>query len=189
MSAKFDFPEDEDISLIFPEANHESIGRVDNETATIASRRVAVMRLYCAGKSMRDIGEKVGCSATTVHFDVRHCLQSFGRLTEQTTRKMIARELARLDTIEKECWEAWEKSKGESSKTRTRKKQRGNANEFEAVNETTQRAGDPRYMKLILECIEKRARLLRLCDSGDTTDPNELPPVKLVAGIDPMELV
>ncbi len=65
-----------------------------------------------------------------------------------------AKELARVDHLEREYWEAWERSVGEH-RTKTLK--------TEEIN------GDPRYLSGIQWCINKRCELLGL-DAPSKTD-------------------
>lgn len=77
------------------------------------------------------------------------------------------RELEKLDMIERTLWKAWEASIGETTKKKVSKIETPNAS---GTSNNRQRVeisqefenGNPQYIKLILECVDKRARLLGL---------------------------
>lgn len=84
-----------------------------------------------------------------------------------------ARELAKLEVIEREAWMAWERSQGEeiSKSVTSREKDLGEDDEKQImVSDGTitktmtsrKQVGDARFLQLMLECIHKRAELLGL---------------------------
>jgi len=84
----------------------------------------------------------------------------------------IQSELRRLDKMEKELWEAWEQSKTGKQKTKTKKERGGLKDRKEKENDIMYRdidvseesvettTGDPRYMDLLLDVQQRRAKLL-----------------------------
>lgn len=75
-----------------------------------------------------------------------------------------AKELAKIDKIEFESWEAWERSIG-VSETQTISQQGRNEEdrgERKAVVKRENKAGDPRFLSTIQWCINKRCEILGL---------------------------
>lgn len=79
----------------------------------------------------------------------------------------MAEELAKLDMLEAEYWEAWEESK-QPKKTQTAKKRQRPGEQGmvtmdeEARSQIEHRNGDPRYLEGIERCIKQRMKLLGL---------------------------
>lgn len=75
-------------------------------------------------------------------------------------------ELEGLAEQERECWEAWDKSKlaakKERKKTRTGGAQPGTGSIDEKSTEKSDQCGDPSFQRLILDIREKRAKILGL---------------------------
>jgi hypothetical protein len=69
-----------------------------------------------------------------------------------------AEELAKLDHLEKEYWEAWEHSKQERQRTRTRKAS-GQAPSESAELTKEKRDGNPKFLDGVLRCIDRRCAL------------------------------
>jgi hypothetical protein len=79
--------------------------------------------------------------------------------------ELMCQELARISEVESEAWKAWEKSKQTKSvTTKERVEQKGWQGTAKVKITTEEPAGDPRFMQLVLECVEKRARLLGLLE-------------------------
>lgn len=130
-------------------------------------RILEVSELYLAGKPQHEIAQKLGCTQQQVSYDLklmrRYWLQS--SIANFDTRKN--EELAKINMVERECWESWEKSKQKSVKMVKEKRPIINKEgmlESEEKTTTTieDTAGDPRWMQLILQCSERRVKLLGL---------------------------
>jgi len=180
---------DADLRLLWPESAPETAQSVDQESAAMAERRARVFRLYARGKTMRQVAEEAGTSLATVCRDVNHVLDAYRLAALQDAHHHVARELARLAAIEAELWDAWERSKGEATETTTARRGGASGEAGESRTRRRQRDGDPRVMRLVLGCWERRCRLLGLLRAEDFKDTGAMPPVKLVAGLDPAELV
>ncbi len=124
----------------------------------ILEHRAKITELHKEGWQNKDIAEELGLADYTVCRDlaaVRAVLyeQAIENLDE--ARKL---ELAKINLIEAEAWEQWERSK----QPRTTK----SATKGDTVNKQSfkeeERGGDPRYMEIILKCSDQRAKLLGL---------------------------
>ena len=89
-----------------------------------------------------------------VYKDLKQLLINWKREHEENIDLYITKELSKLDKIEAELWDAWERSKKRIvSKIRQKKKKKERSETF---------AGNPRYLDLVLSVQQRRAKLLGL---------------------------
>jgi hypothetical protein len=79
----------------------------------------------------------------------------------QAVDEKIADELARLNKIEREAWDAWERSKAEETKTTSEKSEGTNGRTLARVIKAG-RDGDPRFLMIVGNCVTERCKLLGL---------------------------
>lgn len=134
-----------------------------------------VAKLYKHGYSYREIQAEVKArlaldtyALSTVKADVDTLLAQWREERKIDLEANLNAELARIDEIIKEAWEAWEKSKEDYEKNST--KQRGvpqDSGEIltayieKAINEQRS-CGDPRYLDIIDKQLRERRKLLGL---------------------------
>lgn len=175
------------LRLLWPEMAPEPVDSLDQESAALAERRAKVFRLYARGLSIRAIAEheSVKASKSTVGRDVQHVMDSYRLIAMQDAAAHVARELSRLAILEAEALDAWDRSKGEQ-----REEASASRGEFQSSSTKRRtRDGNPSFLKIAVVCWDRRCRLLGLLKSDDFRADAGLPPVKLVAGMDPTELV
>lgn len=137
--------------------------------------------LFLRGYSYRYISESLNTDLkrrganysigfTMVYYDMQQCLIEWKRERLDTIDEYVTHELAKLDEIERELWQAWEASKlgKERTKNRTSAKPRKVLTEEEKqtdwygydemTNETS--AGNPRFLDLLLNVQQRRAKML-----------------------------
>lgn len=176
---------------------------LDTETLAIAARRREVAKLYAGGKSMAEIGRLVvpNVSRMTIYRDVQSVHLWFKKAAARHASEWIATALMRLDWLEAEITEQWERSKSVQHKTHKTKRtrpMRGNAGGTEETIrvEAEDTYGDPRLFQQMREIWRDRLELLGLL-GAKRKDSAEKPMdeieaakrVKLVAGEDPLMLV
>lgn len=172
----------------FPEITPDEGERIDNETLILAERRLAVVRLYRRGLTMKAIAAEVKCSPSTVHKDIHAVLENVKRLTARTARDHLADALQRLNDREYEIERDLERSRGEQVETVAgRRVLSGGAVDATSVKKRT-RYGDPRLHALLLKCWENRCKLLGLLSDVTAADGVAVP-VKMVSGVNPAEVV
>lgn len=91
-----------------------------------------------------------------LYLDIQKMLVEWKRDRLENIDDYITQELRKLDLIEHELWEAWNKSK--SIKMRVKKGR--NHKSYEIVEESL--CGNPRYLELLLTVQQRRAKLLGL---------------------------
>jgi len=122
-----------------------------------------VSSLYLRGYTLVQIGSIVGLSHSTVVSDLKELRQYWLESQRWNFNEAMARELTRIDELEREAWAAFRRScldvqkvvyeKGIGDKGQPTKKRR---------KEIVGQYGDPRFLNVIKDCIDKRCKLLGL---------------------------
>jgi len=149
-------------------------GRKGRSADEIRRDRAELARLYCRGVGQGEIGQRLGISQQQVSYDLaavrRDWLQSAVRDFDQAK----AEQLGKIDGLEREAWDAWERSKrfkvtaitGTEEKTVAKTSDNSPAApaETKTKEETrkTDQAGDPRFLDRVAWCISERCRILGL---------------------------
>lgn len=132
----------------------------------IEQRRQKVSELALKSLSQAEIAAQLGVTQPTVSNDLKQVRELWRDSGIRDFELGVAMALRRLDLVEREAWEAWERSQkpaqsavivGEGVSQPARKTLR-NQN------------GDPRYLALVLRCEEARRALLAL-DAPRRTEP------------------
>lgn len=130
-------------------------------------------KLYYQGTSFRGMSRWISDN-TDYTADHKTCKRYIDEILEEwhveriaDVDKWITAELKGLNEVEREAWEAWEKSKKDRTKSVTRKRgakaKRGNdiiTTGIEQYDEVISGAGDPRFLEIIKDC--KLQRLMYL---------------------------
>jgi hypothetical protein len=118
---------------------------------------------YLAGKTQWEIAKEEDVDHTTVSRDLAAVRKDWRESAAMDFGERVAEELAKLGKVEADAWAAWEKSKRVLCK-RSREKTVGGRNDG-AVRTTERREnrdGDPAFLKIILQCWDRRVKLLDL---------------------------
>lgn len=143
-----------------------------------------IAQLYKRGYSYRQMQEEVkarldlsGYSLRTVYKDVQALLAEWRETRIENLDQALQLELERINDIIREAWEAWEKSKQDGDKTRTKQTgvvpQGGNGTgdeqsgeiqtvKVERTSEEQTNCGDPRYLEIVHKNLMERRKLLGL---------------------------
>ena len=127
---------------------------------------LAISSMYLQGITQAEIGQRLGVSQPQISYDLRVLRKRWLQSSIVNINEVKAKELARVDHLEREYWEAWEKSKS-PIKTKGQKKVDGEVVESTVQGETG--TGDPRYLSGVQWCINKRCEVLGL-DAPSKTD-------------------
>jgi hypothetical protein len=122
----------------------------------ILEHRAKVALLHNQGWSNVEIADELGIPKWTVCRDLAAVRANWQESALENISQAKKDELAKIDMIEKEAWEQWERSK-EPRNTQT-------VTKGETVNKQSlkqeERGGDPRYMTIIQWCSEQRTKIL-----------------------------
>jgi predicted transcriptional regulator len=143
---------------------------------TAAERRAQVLTvesLYLSGKTQADIAAQIGVSQQQVSKYLVRLQQAWLSRLGESLKSVKGRELARLDRLEREHWQAWARSCQNAqttvnrAKTVTMKIEDGDAGlielpalEREWTHTERGQVGDPRFLQGVHDCIEMRLRIV-----------------------------
>lgn len=143
------------------------------------SRRTKVAALALRGITNQfDICERLGMDRSqnsTISRDLKAIREEWKQSAVRDFDEAKGKELARLDAVEREAWEAWERSKVQRETTRT-KRRTGDTLSDEAELKKESRDGDPRFLAMVIDCVDKRCELLGLVVKGKD-EQNSAPPI------------
>jgi transposase len=127
--------------------------------AEIEQRRERVSQLYLQGYSLRKIAVEVGVHNTQVFLDIKAIRADWRANTRWNFEEKQNLELARLDQVELEAWKGWTRTIGKM--TTIRKESGGMAGSKEVVT-IEHKAGDPRFLEIVRNCVRTRCEILGL---------------------------
>lgn len=135
-----------------------------DDLATLERRRNVATR-YLRGQTQWEIARAFEISQATVSKDLKAIQREWLAESVLHRAEWTARELARVDEVERNAWAAWTRSQ-ENATTR-RKKQRPDGEEV--VETTKGQVGDSKFLDVVLRCVAKRCELLGLDAPKETT--------------------
>jgi hypothetical protein len=176
------------LSFFFPTITDDEAQKIDGESVRIMERRTRVMDLYRRGRSMDTIRKELGCSLGTVHADLHAVLDGYRKIAARSAQEHIAAMIQLLVHREAQIEADLDRSRGSSQERITSRRDGGTGQTGSATIKTRTKYGDPRLHALLQGYWDRRCKLFGLLKLDDAR--NQTPPtVKLVAGIDPQELV
>jgi hypothetical protein len=120
-----------------------------------------ISELYLRGWRQVDIATEIGISQGMVSQDLKLIQKRWRKQTAVNMDEAKNKELARIDALEREYWEAWERSKGEQVKGRQKQSDTGGKKKIEwATVEKVQLIGNPAFLAGVEKCIDMRCKLL-----------------------------
>jgi hypothetical protein len=144
---------------------------------TILHRRKKVAELYLNNVTQPEIAEIVGCGVATVFNDLKWLREQWLAKMSRDFAERKSEELAKIDRMEMEAWNAWEKSKLNKEKVynshergRVSKRGRPLPPVIKVVKTVEGQTGDPRYLERIQWCIEMRLKLMGALAKDDGSD-------------------
>ena len=123
--------------------------REDGKTATVAE-------LWLKGYSIKRIAVSVGLHHRQVRELVLKSKAIWLKRKELALTDVVAEQLRRIDLIEMNAWDAWERSQQDFVETKVAQTKDGS---FKTRTSKTS-VGDPRFLDAALKCVEQRCKLL-----------------------------
>lgn len=126
--------------------------------------RVTIARLYLAGRVQTEIAAELGLDQSQISRELRTIQEEWRQRYAAEIEALKARELARIDELERVAWDAWERSKvAKVEREQTdRPADDGRLIPAEATVVTTTSVGDTRYLDKVQWCIEQRCKILQI---------------------------
>lgn len=122
----------------------------------ILQDRVNIAKWYLQGKTQNEIALKIGVTRQQISYDLKKIMEEWKQERLKDFEERLLAELCKLDLIESEAWEAWEKSKKDSEKLIENQTKDG---VFTSFTIEGQNAHKP-YLEMIFKCVEKRLQIL-----------------------------
>lgn len=142
-------------------------------------RMVKVAEMDLAGWTTHEIAEKLGCAMKTVYRDRETIYARWREASITHFDQRIAIEIAKIDSIEKMARKAFDESQEPEVITNARTRQFGDEeirvagralrgvsikvrDEIGQEREIIKRPGDARFLKIMLDCADRRMRILKI---------------------------
>ena len=126
--------------------------------AQIARDRRRISDLYLQGWLQVDIATEIGVSAPTVSRDLKALQAGWLESALIDFNEAKARELAKVDRLEREYWEAWRRSCEDAETVR----QEGDPKKppSRVIKTSKGQAGSSQFLQGVQWCIDKRCKIL-----------------------------
>lgn len=120
--------------------------------------------MYLQGMTQMKIAEEIGVTQAIISKALAICREEWKEKAAMNIDELKQRELAKIDMLELEYWEAWKRSQ-ESVETQRSKivgleSKAPQPKRLERTVTTENHIGDPRYLSGIQWCITKRCEIL-----------------------------
>jgi hypothetical protein len=123
---------------------------------------------YLHGKTHTELASLFGVSRQQITYDLRTLQQRWLASSLVNFDAAKAKELAKIDALERTYYEAWERSLGQKE-TKTAERTSGVATDrVKAVSRQEQRDGNPAFLLGIQWCIQQRCKVLAIVQKPST---------------------
>ena len=125
--------------------------------------RQEIARLYLQGVIQADIADRLGMTRQMVGYDLKAIREAWLKSSLSNFNERIAVELAKIDNVEVEYWQAWQRSTQvkESSTAKIITDNEGKERN-EAGTKQEQMTGDEKFLAGVRWCIDRRLKLFGL---------------------------
>lgn len=130
--------------------------------AQLARDRRRISDLYLQGWIQVDIAAEVGASQSTVSNDLKAIQKEWLVSSLHDFDEAKARELARIDRVEREAWAAWERSQLDAETVTEEVASDSAKKRAKRQTKTEGRDGDSAFLTRVGWCIEQRCKILGL---------------------------
>jgi len=126
--------------------------------------RREVTAWYLQGDTQMEIADRLGLSRQQIGYDLKIIQAQWRDATAFDLDEAKAKELARLDHLEREAWQGWARSQLDKQVSTTKELASGTRNSIQQTGQV----GDTRFLDVILGVMKQRCKLLGL-ESPDLT--------------------
>lgn len=127
---------------------------------------VEIARRYLHGMSQMEIADELGISQSQVSRDLKVLHERWTKSALLDLNEAKARELARIDNLEREYWDAWRDSRGERIESATEQIASDSGDRKKVSVKKVKLEGNPDFLKGIQWCIEQRCKILGIGQPG-----------------------
>lgn len=123
-----------------------------------AERSLKVAELHLTGMPQKAIAKHLGVGVATVNRDLKAVHARWQQFAVESRNAWVAKEIERLNLVEREAWRGWRRSQKDKEKTAIKKTDTGTERTITREGQ----AGDPQFLRRVLDCITRRCDLLGL---------------------------
>lgn len=174
--------------LIPPKEERVTTG--SRQKMVIEYRRMIVAQKYLRGQSMGKIAQEMpaelSCTRQTVYNDIKVLRDQWRQEANLPIADLRAKELAKIDELERVAWESFEISKGDKivSKFGTVLPAAAGSKPTVAAGPirtvTKSQAGNPKWLDIIDKCVNRRCEILGIKKQQNLDPHSDLPVLGLV---------
>ncbi len=153
---------------------------------------VEVAALYLRAETQESIARIISgkyypdnpLSRQQIGYDIRTIIKRWRKDAVRDISERKAEELARIDALEREYWDAWERSQKNAETDTVMDGPKGKT----LISKKEGQVGDPRFLEGVYRCIDKRCEILglnaptKLAGVGDKEDKDAFI-VKVLKGV------
>lgn len=124
--------------------------------------RLEIARLYLQGVIQVDIAARLGMTQPMVSYDLKRIKERWLESSLVNFNERISIELAKIDNLEIEYWQAWQRSMQIKESSTAKVIQDGKSERNEASTKQEQMVGNPTFLAGVQWCIDRRLKLFGL---------------------------
>lgn len=140
------------------------MGKPQFKRIELIRRRAVVAELYIRGSTQVRIAERLGVNPGQICRDLKYLHKQWQESSDAAFDKMRAVQLAKIDEIEREAWDAWTRSceEREELKVQSKSGSDGGKEKTEELKAKTVKkyVGDPRFLERVAWCVETRLKMI-----------------------------
>lgn len=133
---------------------------IDRKPSEAARDRRKIAELYLRGKKQMEISKELGLSQATISRDLKIIQEDWVRESEQAIDERKAIELAKVDALELEYWEAWKRSQENAVVETSEISTETSGQKIKKQKREEGQVGDPRFLAGVMQCIDRRCQIL-----------------------------
>lgn len=122
-----------------------------------------IAALYLRGKRQSDIATELDITQQQISYDLKEIQKRWRESSLVSINEVKHRELSRIDELERTFWDAWQRSIGEKTKTKTEKM--AGVAAAKASIEKEMMVGNPAFLTGVLSCIEQRCKIFGIYEA------------------------
>ena len=131
------------------------------DSAQLERDRRRIAEMYLRGALQVDIAEELHIDQSTVSRDLKALQDEWRASALIDINEAKARELAKIDALEREYWDAWQESKHDAE-TWTSETKEGHQPYTKESKTAKGQVGDASFLAGVMSCITKRCQILGL---------------------------
>lgn len=139
---------------------------------------ILITQMYLEGHRLRDIANQIGVTYQTIQTILQRLIKEWQSQAIKNIDQLKVIELERINKLELRAWKALEDSDGEIEKH----SEKMTINGFETAVTRENIVADPRYMKIILDCIKTRCQILGI-DTEEKEKESQFDPSKITINV------